>query len=123
MIARALVEARRERDHALAQLAEVEKRLEGLDAEIDAIRQKSKLEAEMESQRIQRATESEIAKLKERAQREIDAASKAAAAELRRFASEQSIRLAEQIITREISPEDDGRLTRERAANLGGTAH
>ena len=123
MIAKALVEARRERDQALAQLAEVEKRLEGLDVEIEAIRQKSRVEAERESERIQRATEAEIAKLKESAQREIDAASKAAAAELRRFASDQSIRLAEEIISREITPEDDARLTRERAANLGGAAH
>ena len=122
MIARSLAEARRERDQALAQLAEVERRLEGLDEEIEAIRQKSKVEAEMESQRIQRATEDEIAKLKQNAQREIEAASRAAAAELRRFASDESIRLAEQIIRKEIRPEDDARLTKERAAKLGGTA-
>jgi len=122
-IARALVQARQERDEALKQLAEVESRLQGLDAEVTAIRERSKAEAEAENARIQRATEAELAKLRESAKREIDAATKSATAELRRFASDESIRLAQHLITSEITAEDDARITRERAQRLGGATH
>lgn len=122
-IGRALVQARRERDEALKQLAAVEQRLQGLDAEVAAIRQRSSADAEAETERIQRATEAELIKLRESARREIDATTKAVAAELRRFASEESIRVATQYISSEITLEDDGRITRERAQRLGGATH
>jgi F-type H+-transporting ATPase subunit b len=122
-IGRALVQARQERDDALRRLAEVESRLEGLDAEIDSIRQRAKSEAEAESERIKSTTEAELLKLRETAKREIDAATKAAASELKRFASDESIRLARQFIASDITAEDDARLTRERAERLGGAAN
>jgi F-type H+-transporting ATPase subunit b len=122
-IARALVEARQERDEALKQLAEVELRLNGLSAEVAAIRERSKSEAEAENARIQRATEAELVKLRDSAKREVDAATKTATTELRRFASEESIRLAQQVITSQITAEDDARITRARAQQLGGATH
>lgn len=122
-IGRALVQARHERDEALRQLAEVEARLESLDAEIVAIKERSKSEADAEKERIQRETEAELVKLRESARREIDTATKAATIELKRFASEESIRLAKEFITSDITPEDDARLTRERAERLGGAAN
>jgi F-type H+-transporting ATPase subunit b len=120
LIARALVEARQERDDALRQLAEVESRLAGLSAEVAAIGDRSRSEADAENARIQRATEAELVRLRESAKREIEAAIKSASTELRRFASEESIRLAEQFITSEISSDDDLRITRERAQRIGG---
>lgn len=115
-----LIRAREERDNALKQLAEVEARLSGLDAEIVTIRQRSKSEAEAERERINQATELELAKLRESARREIEGAGKAAVTELRQFASRQSLQLAEELIRREIKPEDEERLIRLRVEGLGG---
>lgn len=115
-----LIRARQERDEALKQLAEVEARLSNLDSEVEAIRQRSKSEAEAERERIKQATEVELAKLRESARREIEGAGKAAITELRQFASRQSVQLAEELIRREIRPEDEERLIRLRVEGLGG---
>ena len=45
---------------------------------------------------------------------------KAARAELRAYTAEQSVRLAEDIIRREMRPEDDARLVKEYVEELGG---
>ncbi len=122
-ITRDLLKARQERDLALAQLAEVESRVLGLDAEVATIRERSKLEAEAERERIKRSTEVEMAKLREQAQREIDSAGKAARQELRQFAAGQSVRLAEELIRREIRPEDDARLMGLNVEEFGRGTH
>lgn len=118
-IKRELQRAREERDQALAKLAEVETRFEKLDAEVAAVKEKAKTEAEAEKARLRAATESEIAKLREQATREIESAGKAARHELRRFAAEESVRIAEEILEKEIRPEDDARLTSLTVNELG----
>ena len=121
-IKRDLERARQERDAAVAKLKEVEERLARLDAEVATVKAQSKREAEEERERISRATESEIAKLSEQAQREIVNVAKTAKHELRRYTAEQSVRLAEDIIRREMKPEDDARLITRDIAELGGPA-
>lgn len=118
-IKRELQRAREERDQALAKLAEVEARFEKLDAEVAAVKEKAKAEADAEKARLTAATESEIAKLREQATREIESAGKAARLELRRFAAEESVRIAEEILEKEIRPEDDARLTSLTVNELG----
>ena len=105
-----LEKARTERDAALAKLKEVEERLAGLSEQVSSIGQRSKAETEAERQRIAQSTEEEIAKLTTQAQREIENAGKVAKNDLRNFAAEQSIRMAEELIKRDIRPEDDARL-------------
>ena len=121
-IQRELALAQQERDEAVAKLKEVEERLATLNAEVARIQEQSKLEAAEERERIARQTEAEIARLGEQAQREIENAGKTAKHELRRFAAEQSVRLAEDLIRREIRPEDDARLIRRNIEELGGPA-
>ena len=118
-IKRELQKAREERDVALAKLSEVETRLANLDTEVAAVREKARAEAEAEKARLSLATEKDIAKIKEQATREIESASKAARHELRRFAAEESVRLAEGILKREIKPEDDARLASLNVEELG----
>ena len=118
-IKRELQRAREERDQALAKLAEIEARFEKLDAEVAAVKEKAKAEAEAEKARLTAATESEIAKLREQATREIESAGKAARHELRRFAAAESVRIAEEILEKEIRPEDDARLTTLTVNELG----
>jgi len=119
-IKRELAKAQQERDAALAKLKEVEERLARLDSEIGTIQELSKREAGEERQRIAKSTEVEITKLGEQAQREIESAGKAARHELRRYAAQTSVELAEKIIRREMSPEDDARLIQRNVQELGG---
>jgi F0F1-type ATP synthase membrane subunit b/b' len=116
-----LERARLERDQAVAKLAEVESRFANLDAEVAKVREKAKLEAEAERQRMTASTEEEIAKIREQAKREIESAGKAARHELRKFAAAESVRVAEELLAKEIRPEDDVRLTSQTVQELGGT--
>ena len=120
-IKRDLENARAERDRALARLAEVEARFGSLDAEISVIKEKAQLEAEAETARLQAATDVEITKIREQAKREIESAGQAARHELRRFAAQESVRRAQQILEREIRPEDDARLMSLNVEELGRT--
>ena len=119
-IQRELARAQQERDAALGKLKEVEERLARLDSEVVTIKEQSKREAAEERERIARSTETEITKLGEQTQREIERAGKTARHELRRYTAEQSVRLAEEIIRREMKPEDDARLITRNIEDLGG---
>ncbi len=114
-----LEKARKERDAALAKLKEVEERLATLDDQVAAISAKAKTEAAEERERIARSTEAEIAKLTAQGQRDIENAAKAARKDLRRFTAEQSVRLAEEIIKRNIRPDDDVRLISRNIDDMG----
>jgi ATP synthase F0 subunit b len=119
-VRRDLMRAREERDAALAKLAEVEARLGNLNAEVESVREQARREAAEERERIRRQTEEDALKIRGQAQREIESISKAARADLRTYAAEQSIRLAEEMIRREMKPEDDARLINEYVEDLGG---
>ncbi|HKP38311.1 MAG TPA: ATP synthase F0 subunit B [Pyrinomonadaceae bacterium] len=121
-IKRDLARAREERDAALAKLKEVEDRLANLDTEVAAIREQHVQEAAEERERIAKSTEAEIVKLSEQATREIENAGKVAKKELRRFAADQSVRMAEELIRREMKPEDDARLITREIEEIGGAA-
>jgi F0F1-type ATP synthase membrane subunit b/b' len=112
--------AQEERRAALAKLEEVEARLARLDAEVETVRAQSKREAEAERESITRSTAEETRRLREQAQREIESAGKAARQDLRRYAAEQSVRLAEDLIRRDIGADDDKRLMNEYIGDLGG---
>lgn len=119
-IRRDLMQAQTERDAAMAKLAEVEARLANLNTEVTTIRQQSEREAQTERERLARTAEEESRKLREQAQREIENAGKVARHDLRRYAAEQSVALAEEIIRRDIRPEDDARLVQTYVNDLGG---
>ena len=121
-IKRELARAQQERDAALAKLKEVEERLGLLDTELANIKENSVREAQEERERIAQSTQTEITKLGEQAAREIETAGKTARKELRRYTAEQSVRLAEEIVRREIKPEDDARLIASNIEDLGGAA-
>ena len=114
-----LEKARAERDAALAKLKEVEERIAGLNQQVSSIKDRSQAEAAEERKRIAQSTQEEISKLSVQAQREIENAAKAAKSDLRKFAAEQSVRMAEELIRREIRPEDDARLMAENIREMG----
>ncbi len=114
-----LERARKERDAALEKLKEVEGRLATLDTEVAAIKERSEREAAAERERIATSTAEEMAKITVQAQRDIENAGKSAKNELRRFAAEQSVNLAEQVIRRNLRPEDDARLINQNIDEMG----
>jgi F0F1-type ATP synthase membrane subunit b/b' len=122
-IRRELMRTREERAAAVAKLEEVEARLARLDSEVETIHAQAQREAEDERARIKRATEEEMRRLREQAQREIEGAGKAARQELRQYAAEQSVRLAEELIRRDMRVEDDARLMSDYVESLGGAGH
>ena len=114
-----LEKARTERDAALAKLKEVEERLAHLDSQVATIKERSMIEAREERERISRSTQDEIAKLTAQAQRETQNAATVAKKDLRRFTAEQSVRLAEDMIRRDIRPDDDARLFTRSIEEMG----
>jgi F-type H+-transporting ATPase subunit b len=119
-IKKSLRRAQEERDAALAKLSDVEARLSRLDEELVSIRENAKKEAEEERMRIAQATEEEARKLREQARLEIEMAGKVAKRELQRYAAEESVKLAESIIKKDIKTDDDVRLWGKYVDELGG---
>lgn len=115
-----LIRAQEERNVALTKLEEVEARLARLDAEVETVRAQASREAAAERDSITRATAEETRRLREQAQREIESVGKIARQDLRRYAAEQSVRLAEDLIRRHIRSEDDTRLMNDYIGELGG---
>jgi F0F1-type ATP synthase membrane subunit b/b' len=115
-----LVRAEEERQAALAELAATEAKLARLDTEASEIRQKAAQEADAEKRRILEQTEADINKLRAQAQSEIERLSQQARLELRRYSAEESIRLAEEKIKQEITPDKDARLVKANIQSIGG---
>ena len=113
-----LVEAEKERETAAAKLSEAEALLANVDADVANVRTMARKEADMERQRLAAATEREIEKLRQQAQREIETASKVAKKELRKFLAQRSVELAQEAVRSKIRPEDDVRLIKESIGEL-----
>ena len=115
-----LIKAEEERQAALAQLTATEAKLAQLDAEAQTVRGRAEAEAAAEKSRIVEQTEFEVKKLREQANSEIERKNQIARGELRRFSAEESIRLAEEKIRREMNPEKDARLIKANIQSIGG---
>ena len=105
-----LEHAAREKQAATAKMAELDARLNRLDAELKNISTQTQHEAVAERARIEAETQQDIEKIGQTARREIDAAKQLALDNLREFAATKAVDLAEQMIRRELRPEDDARL-------------
>ena len=115
-----LIRAEEERQTALAQLTAAEAKLARLNDEAARAREQAAQEADAEKRRILEQTEAEINKMREQARAEIARLAQQARFDLRRFSAEESVRLAEEKIRREINPEKDARIVRESIQSIGG---
>ena len=93
-IQRGIAEAKRLKQEADAQAAQVEKRMARLEQEIEQIRQDSGKEMSKERERILSEAERGMARVQAQAEQEIGAISKQAALELKAYAAQLAIRLA-----------------------------
>jgi F-type H+-transporting ATPase subunit b len=117
-IKRELKRAKEERDQAVAKLSEVESRFANLDAEVSKVKERSAAEIEAERERIRSTTEGELARMRDQAKREIESTGKTVRHELRQFAAQESVRMAEEILKKEIGPDEHARLTNRSIEEL-----
>jgi F0F1-type ATP synthase membrane subunit b/b' len=111
-IVKDMTDSEKIRKDAEARAAEVDRRLAGLEAEIAALRTDSKKESEAETERLARHTAAEIAKIRAHSEQEIVAAGKAARLDLKRYAAELAVDLAEKKIRARMTPAIEDGLVR-----------
>ena len=120
-IRKGMAEAEAARAASDAKVAEVDRRLANLAAEIEALRRSAQQEAEADAQRVRREAAAEMAKVQSHIAEEIASATKSATLELRRYSAELALGLAEQKIAARLSPEMQGRLVGRFVASMAHT--
>ena len=106
----ALAESAKIRQEAADYAAGVEARLANLQSEIQKLREDAHAEMLAESERVRRETEHHVQRIREQSVQEIDLMTRAAKAELRKYAAELAIGLAEERIRFRMNPETQDRL-------------
>ena len=113
-----LVTASEMRSAAAAQLAEIEKKMSALPAELDQLRRQGAEDVKAEQARISQAAVQERDRLLEQTRREIDTRLRVAKRELTEHAAQLAVQVAEQRIKRTITPDDQIRLVQRYASQL-----
>jgi F-type H+-transporting ATPase subunit b len=99
-----MVEAGDQRKEADARVAGVERRLADLESEIAGLRAEAQKEAQAETSRMAQQTTLEMAKIQAQSEQEIASAAKAARTELKRYAAQLAVGLAERKIRDRMTP-------------------
>lgn len=115
-----LIKAEEEKKAALAKLTETEARLAGIEAEKAEIMKNAREEVDAEKQRLAAQAEAEAKKLREQTAGEIVRIGQVARLQLRRFAVDESIRLAEEELRAKIDPQTDANLIKSGIQAIGG---
>ena len=113
-----LVTAAEMRATATAQLAEIDRKLQALPAELEALKRQGAEDVEAERVRIARAAADERTRLLEQTRREIEMRLRIARRDLTEHAARLAVDVAEARIRRAITPEDQLRLVDRYAAQL-----
>jgi F-type H+-transporting ATPase subunit b len=116
-IQKGIEEARKMSEEARQRLSEVEGRLSRLDADIASMRGEADQNARAEEQRLQAASEEERKRIVTSAEQEISMAANAARRDLKTYAAELAVNLAEKKIR--VEQDADQALVREFTARLG----
>jgi len=116
-IQKKIEDARRASDEARQRLAGVEERLARLDAEIAQMRSEAEAAGKADEERVMKAADGERRRIVQAAQQEISTAANVARRELRAFAADLAVGLAEKKIS--VSRTADQSLVREFTARLG----
>ena len=93
-----LLEAAKAKQDAEARAASIEKRLAGLDREIETLRQSAHAETVAEGERLRQETERHLQRIRHQAGQEIELMISAARADLRKYTALLALELAEQRI-------------------------
>jgi F-type H+-transporting ATPase subunit b len=117
-IQKSLDEGRKALEASQAQLKVVEEKLRGLEAEIAAFKASAVREMEAERQRLQQAGAEEAAKILESARAQMDTALRGAKLDLKNYAAQQSVTLAEELIRTRLDDAGRKRLVTQFVARL-----
>jgi len=117
-----LVKARELRATAAAEVAEVDKKLQALPAELDALRKTGADEVKAEEARIRQAAEAERLRLLEVTKREIGTQVKIAERDLMKRASDLAVKVAADRIKATITDADQLRLVDRYLGQVGASA-
>jgi F-type H+-transporting ATPase subunit b len=109
-ITSALAEAAKIKQEAAEYAAGIEARLGNLQNEIQQLRESAHSEMTAESERIRRETEHHLQRIHEQTAQEIELMTRAAKDDLRKYAAELAIGLAEERIRFRMNPETQDRL-------------
>jgi len=120
-IRKGMADAEAARAASDAKVAEVDRRLANLQAEIEVLRRNAQEEAEADAQRVRREAAAEMAKIQSHIAEEIAAAGKSATLELRRYSADLALGLAERKIAARLSPETQDRLVKSFVASMAHT--
>ncbi len=104
-IRKGIADAEAIRAQAEARAADVERRLAGLQTEIESLKADARREQAAEAERLRQQTAADMARIQEHAAGEIEAAGKTARLQLKRYAAQLAIDLAEQKIRARMTPE------------------
>ncbi len=103
-------QAGRDREAAAKKLNSVETRMENLDQELAALRKEAEKEAGLERERLLDQAARDAEKIIESTRREVDSLTRAARKQLKDYAAQLSLEMAEQRIRKEISEQDEERV-------------
>lgn len=112
-VEKALKKAEEDRAKAAALLAEVDARVARLDTELAEIGTRARREAEEDQAALLREADSEAVKIVERARAEMDSRVRAARKELTAYAGDLAVEIARDILSRNVTTEDESRLRQE----------
>ena len=118
-IQKGITEAQAMKKDAERRAAEMDARLTTLGADIDAFRRQAHSEMEQEGARIRQETERQIAHLRDQAEQEIESAAKAARRDLKIYAADLALDLAEQRIKTRLDGSTEAGLVDDFVTNLG----
>jgi F-type H+-transporting ATPase subunit b len=111
--------ARKLGEEAEARAADVDRRLANLESDIAALRGESRAQIAAETARLKEHSAAEIVKVQALAEREIEAAGKAARMELRRFTARLAVELAQRKIEAGMTADTQDGLVRGFVHDLG----
>lgn len=119
-IQKGIAEAQMLKQDAERRAAEMDRRMSALGSEIEKFRKQSHAEMQQEGERIRQETAAQIRKLEQQAEVEIESAGKAAQRELRSYAADLALDLAEQRVRGRLDNQTDAVLVDNFVADLKG---
>lgn len=115
-----LIKAEEEKQAALKQLTSTEAKLVGIDAEKQRIQKDAREEIDAEKERLAAQAEAEAKKLREQSAGELVRLGQVARLQLRRFAVDESLRMAEEKLRTDIDAKADAKLIKSGIQAIGG---
>ncbi len=115
-----LIKAEEEKKAALEKLTAAEAKLAQLENEKEHILKRAEEEAAFEANRIAEATAVEVERLRQQNEAELTRLTALAKADLRRYSAEESIRLAEAKLRKDLDAQSDVKLVKASIQEIGG---